>query len=130
MSVRKDVTILYVDDEEINIFLFERSFQSFYNVITATSGEAGLESLKNNADDIIVVISDMRMPGMNGIEFIRKAHDQYKNIAYYILTAFSYSEEIELALKEHVINEFFTKPFDIDVIKTAVDRAVEEFKKN
>ncbi len=127
MSTPKEVTILYVDDEEINIFLFERAFQSFYHVITATSGEAGLEALKDNADDIIVVISDMRMPGMNGIEFIRKAKERYKNIAYYILTAFAFSEEIEEALEEHVINEFFTKPFDIELIKKAVDKAIQEF---
>lgn len=128
MTAEKQVTILYVDDEEINIFLFERSFKDLYHVITASSGEAGLEALTNNADDIIVVISDMRMPGMNGIEFIRKAQEKYKNIAYYILTAFAFSEEIEEALKEKVINEFFTKPFDIDLIKKAVDKAVNEFK--
>ena len=128
MSTEKQVTLLYVDDEEINIFLFERSFQDIYHVITATSGEAGLEALKNNANDIIVVISDMRMPGMNGIEFIRKAKEKYKNIAYYILTAFAFSEEIEEALKEKVINEFFTKPFDIDLIRSAVDKAIIEFR--
>ena len=67
-------------------------------MITAKSGEAGLEALQNNANDIIVVISDMRMPGMSGLEFIKKAKAQYKHIAYYILTAYSFiNEEVDLA---------------------------------
>lgn len=127
MSERKNVTVLYVDDEDINIFLFERSFHSMFNVITASSGEAGLEALKQHAEDIIVVISDMRMPGMDGITFIRKAKEQYKYIAYYILTAFSYSEEIDQAIEEKLINKFFTKPFDVEAIKKAVEQAVQEF---
>ncbi len=69
----KNITILYVDDEQTNLVLFEYSFKDLYNVITANSGEEGLLKLKDYKDDIIVVISDMRMPKMNGIEFIIEA---------------------------------------------------------
>lgn len=125
MSSTKQVTVLYVDDEEINLFLFERSFRSHYTVLTASSGEQGLSKLEDNASDIIVVISDMRMPGMDGIEFIRKAKEKHFNIAYFILTAFDFSEEINKALEEKLINKFFTKPFDIDQIKASIEAAVQ-----
>jgi CheY-like chemotaxis protein len=92
------ITLLYVDDEDINLFLFEKSFSSLYNVITANSGEEGLMKLANYSNDIIVVITDMRMPGMDGIMFIRKAKETFNNIAYYVLTAFNYNDEINKAL--------------------------------
>ena len=120
------ITLLYVDDEEMNLFLFEKSFETEYNVITAISGEAGLEKLHEKSDEIIVVISDMRMPGMSGIEFIRKARETHNKIAYFILTGFEYSDEIDGALKAGEIHKFFTKPFDVDEIRNAVEEAVKK----
>lgn len=120
------ITVLYVDDEEINLFLFERSFKNLYNIITATSAEEGLKSLESHAHDIIVVISDMRMPGMSGLDFIRAAKSKYDNIAYFILTAFDYNEEINKALDEKLINKFFTKPFDTEAIRSAIENALND----
>ena len=68
-----NTTILYVDDEDVNLFLFEKTFESYYTVITAKSGDEGLKKIEEHQKDIAVVISDMRMPGMNGIEFIEIA---------------------------------------------------------
>lgn len=124
----KRVTVLYVDDEDINLFLFERNFQSMYHVLTANSGEAGLRKLAENANDIIVVISDMRMPGMDGIDFIRKAKEKFQNIAYYVLTAFTFNEEVDQAIAEGLIDKFFTKPFDIPVIKAEIDRVAAQMQ--
>ncbi len=118
----KEITILYVDDEEINLFLFESSFSSDYRVYTAISPSQGLEKLKGK-EGIIVVISDMRMPEMNGIEFIKRARQLHPEIAYFILTGFSFNEEIEDALSNEVIHEFFTKPFDKKKIKHAIEEA-------
>ncbi len=119
------VTVLYVDDEDINLFIFEKTFRNIYNVITANSAEQGLKMLEAHANDIIVVISDMRMPGMNGLEFIKVAKSKYSNIAYYILTAFDYNEEINKAIADNLINKFFTKPFDIEVIKNSIESVVK-----
>ncbi len=124
--MEKQITILYVDDEDINLFLFERSFSSTYKVITANSGEEGLKKLEQSAHDIIVVITDMRMPGMDGIEFIRKAKEKFNNIAYYVLTAFNHSVEIDKAIEDKLIDKFFTKPFDIEIIKAEVARVASK----
>ena len=124
--MKENVTILYVDDEEMNLTLFEMSFQNMYTVISAISGEEGLLKLQDYKDDIIVVISDMRMPNMNGIEFIKEARKEHLNIAYFILTGFDYNDEIDDALNTNLIQKFFTKPFKIKEIQQAVYDAVEE----
>lgn len=122
------ITILYVDDEEANLFIFEKMFEAKYNVLTASSASKGLEQLEKYSSDIIVVISDMRMPLMNGVEFIRKAKSIYSNIAYFILTGFDFNDEIEEALKTQLIHKFFTKPFDMSEIESAISDAVEKLR--
>lgn len=126
MIESEDITILYVDDEEPNLFLFQVAFEDKYEVITSISGQEGLEKLKNAHNRIIVVISDMRMPEMNGVEFIKKAREQYSHIGYFILTGFDYNDEIDQAIKENIIHKFFTKPFRQEEIESAI----EEFRKS
>ncbi len=121
----QNITILYVDDEEANLFLFKVNFETKYSVYTAESGPKGLEELDLHGDEIIVVISDMRMPDMNGIEFIRKAREKYDNILYFILTGFDYNDEIDQALQEKVIHKFFTKPFDMAEIESSIKEALD-----
>ena len=63
-----------------------------------------------------VLISDMRMPGIDGLSFIRKAREVSDSIPYYLLTAFSYDQEIEKAIEDKVVRKAFTKPLDASVI--------------
>ena len=125
MSTDRKITILYVDDEDINLFLFQKGFESKYSVITANSGGKGLEKLAEHSDEIIVVISDMRMPLMSGTEFVRKAKALHQNIVYFILTAFEYSEEIDNAIKSKLVQDFFTKPFNYEKIDAAINEVVK-----
>lgn len=120
MSSQDRDKVLYVDDEEINLFLFEKSFESDLPVITAGSGEEALEKLKNHANEIKVVISDMRMPMMNGLEFVEEAKKEHKEISFFILTGFEFNPDLEDALENKLINKLFKKPFDYDQIKEAI----------
>jgi response regulator RpfG family c-di-GMP phosphodiesterase len=115
--------ILYVDDEEANLFLFKINFQSKFSVLTAKSGDEGLALLEANHDEITVVISDMRMPKMNGIEFIRKAREKFSNICYFILTGYDYDDEIDKAIKSKMVLKYFTKPFEMNEIESAIKEA-------
>jgi len=121
----REITILYVDDEYFNNFIFEKSFSSKYKVITAISPFEGLEKLEHHKNEIIVVISDMRMPGMNGIEFIRKAKERFDNIAYFILSGFDYDDDIRNALETKLIYKFLRKPFDFEEITNAIEEAIK-----
>lgn len=126
MTNPEDITILYVDDEEANLFLFDINFGSRYPVFTASSGHEALKVLEENRDKVIVVISDMKMPGMNGIEFINMARDRHSNIVYFILTAYASNEEIEDALENKVIYQWFTKPINMDEIESTIQNALVE----
>ncbi len=112
-------TLLYVDDEPINLKLFALNFKNKFNVLTAESGAEGYELLKKNPQTS-VVISDMKMPGMNGIEFIRLAKKDFPEISYFILTGFDITEEIADALNERLIHKYFRKPFNMKEIESSI----------
>ncbi len=112
-------TILYIDDEPLNIMLFSINFKKQFNVITGTSGLEGLDLLKKNPE-IKSVISDMKMPGMNGIEFISKAKEFSPNTNYYILTGYDITPEIQSALKTRLIRQYFSKPVNFKEVEKII----------
>ena len=117
--------VLYVDDEPINLQLFEINFEDKYDVITALSGMQGLELL-NKHTDMKLVISDMKMPVMNGIEFIKTAKKKHPNLSYFILTGFEITDEIQEAINSHLILRYFRKPFNIREIESAIKEALSQ----
>ncbi len=115
----KKISVLYVDDEPINLRLFELNFKNAFNVTTALSGFDGLEILKNNPD-IPVVVSDMRMPKMDGIEFIGRAKKEFPHIIFYILTGYDITEQISDALNNRLIAKYFRKPSNYKEIESTI----------
>lgn len=124
MDLSARITVLYVDDELPNLFLFKASFNSKYNVITAPSGFEALELLQKHEGEISVVISDMKMPIMNGVELITKAKEHYANLRYFILTGYQFNEEIEEAQNSKLIHQWFTKPINRELVEEAIDEVV------
>jgi two-component system response regulator (stage 0 sporulation protein F) len=116
--------ILYVDDEIINLQLFKLVFSNKYEVFTAENGLKGLELL-DNIQDISIVISDMKMPFMNGIEFIQKSKVKYQNISYFILTGYEITDEIQEALNLGLIVKYFKKPFNKSEIISEIEFALK-----
>lgn len=112
--------ILYVDDEKINLLLFRSLFNSKYEILTAESPSEGLQLLEDE-QDIDIVISDMKMPIMNGVEFIEKAKAKFQDITYFILTGFDHNEEVIAAVEKQLIKEFFTKPFNREKIEQGLE---------
>jgi CheY-like chemotaxis protein len=111
--------ILYIDDEDINFILFEANFESTFNIHTATSGEKGLEILRASKD-IKLVICDLKMPNMNGLEFISLAKSEFPDTLYILLTGFNLVEEISNAIKPGLIDKSLTKPFDMADLENAI----------
>jgi len=122
------IKVLYVDDEPINLMLFKTMLRKKYDVITTDSGINGLEELSNNPS-IRVVISDMKMPGMNGLEFIMKAKKQYPNVIFCILTGYEITDEIMQALETNLIYQYFQKPFRVAEIENAIRSALKDLNK-
>lgn len=130
MVAHPDITVLYVDDEKDNLFVFKANFNRTFEVITSLSPTLALEELDAHHNEIIVVISDMRMPEMNGIEFIKQAKAKYDDIFYYILTGYGHNPEIEAALTDQVIEKSFAKPFDVSEIEASILEAVGGLRDN
>ena len=116
-------TLLYVDDEPINVMLFKANFKHHYHVITAESGFKGLENLQSHPE-ISIVVSDMKMPEMNGIQFITRAKKDFTNIKYFILSGYELTEEIIDALDKKLILKYFKKPFNMKEIEVAIEEAL------
>jgi response regulator RpfG family c-di-GMP phosphodiesterase len=117
--------ILYVDDEATNLFLFQELLKMDFEVVTALSGREGIGIIKENAD-IGVVFSDMKMPGMNGIEFLSEARGLLSEVPFYILTGFEVTESIRTALDNGLILKYFKKPMDLQEITKEVKSLIKE----
>lgn len=122
MEEKTKQSILYVDDEEVNLFLFQKRFEDSMDIFTAESGEEGLVTLKKNSEKIKAVITDMRMPGMTGLEFVDQAKKEFTDIPFYILTGYESSPELEDAITNKLIEDLFRKPFDFELIFDVISR--------
>ncbi|GAF04282.1 response regulator [Saccharicrinis fermentans] len=117
------IKILYIDDEDINLRLFKINLEKKYQIFTAQNGVQGLEILAQESD-IQIVVSDMRMPYMNGEEFISKAKEIYPNIVYYILSGFDITDKIQEFIEKGTIKKHFRKPFNLKEIGLELEKAV------
>ena len=79
-------TILVVDDEENNLQLLKRSLRSNYTVLSASNGKEALEIVNVAGDEISMIISDQRMPEMQGVDFLQEVSKKYPDIIKILLT--------------------------------------------
>jgi len=117
--------ILYVDDEENNLTSFRAALRRNYNIFTAISGDEGMKVIAQN--DIHIIVTDQRMPGMTGVEFLQHVPDEPDNIRM-ILTGFSDVEAIIEAINTGKVYRYITKPWDKDELKITIDNALEAVK--
>lgn len=121
--MEKKASLLFVDDEERIVKLFNIVFRSQYNVFTATSGVDAINIIKNNSIDVIV--SDQRMPSMLGIELLSVVRKVSPNTVRILLTGYSDLVAIIGAVNEGEVYRFLNKPWDQDEIKIIINEAVE-----
>lgn len=123
MSDRKP--ILYVDDEENNLTVFEAAFEDLYDVHTALSGAEALEIMASRP--IHVLVTDMRMPGMNGVELLERVLPDYPDIVRIVLTGYTDVESIIRAINQGQVHQYVTKPWDERELRVIIDRSLERF---
>lgn len=115
-------TLLLVDDEDSILSSLKRLLRrEAYQVITANGGQAGLDELARNRIDVIV--SDQRMPGMSGVEFLRQAKERYPDTVRIVLSGYADLQSITDAINEGAIYKFLSKPWDDDTLKAEIDEA-------
>ncbi len=116
--------LLYVDDEEDNLLVFQSSMRRFYDVATASSAMEAMELLKDNTYDVIV--SDQRMPKINGVEFLNNLPSEMHNVRI-ILTGYSDIDIVIQALNKGKIDRYIAKPWKKDELQKIIDEALEIF---
>ena len=122
--MQEKLKVLFVDDEEINLFLFSNYFKNKYEVLTAIDGFKAMSVLDENTD-IMAVLSDFKMPRMNGVDFIKQACMKYPEKKYFILSGYDTTDEIKQALVEGIILDKFTKPFSYNKIDSVLKLALQ-----
>lgn len=124
----KRYRILAVDDE-VNILSSLRRLlrRENYELLTANSGEEGLRILKEEGE-INLIISDQRMPGMQGVEFLKKAMELYPDTIRIILSGYTDVSAITAAINEGHIYQFILKPWNDEELKSIIRRALEQWE--
>ena len=117
--------ILYIDDEDVNLRIFNINLSGKYDVITSNSGRDGLKLL-SESEDVNIVVTDVRMPYMSGIEFIERATKIRPGITFFILSGHNMSEEIESLIELGIVKKHFRKPFNLREIGTEIELALKE----
>jgi len=120
-----EYNILYVDDEEANLNSLKSLFRRKFNIITAISGQEGLNILATQP--IHLIIADQRMPNMTGVEFLKKVKEKWPEIKYILLTGFYDNEVIKEAVNDVGIFWYINKPFNNDQLEHIINQALESF---
>ena len=116
--------LLIVDDEQSYRQLLSLVFQGEgHNVRTARDGREGVRMLAEEQTDLI--ISDVKMPDMDGIALLRAAHETAPDIGFVLMTAFANVETAREAFKLGA-DDFVQKPFDVDELKLIVKKTLEK----
>ena len=126
MSVR----ILMVDDEVDAQELFRQNFRreirnEVYSFEFALSGEAALELLQGRKPPkVVLVLSDINMPGMSGIELLAEIRETWPEVGVFMITAYG-DNDTETRARELGAERFLTKPVDFEALKGDLSRILE-----
>ncbi len=115
--------VMFVDDEERILRSLKMMFRSDYAIKTATSGQAALEIVKH--EKVHVVVSDQRMPSMQGVELLREVKNLSPNTMRLLLTGYSDLQAVIDSINEGEIFRYISKPWNTDDIRGTVAKAVE-----
>ena len=121
------ITVLFVDDDETVLKSIERILKDeSYNRDYASSGEDALEILQR--EEVHVIVVDMVMPGMGGLELLKIVKKEYPNIVSMALSGYAQSAEIMMAMYEVGVYRFISKPWTFDDdLKKVVRRAIDSY---
>jgi two-component system NtrC family response regulator len=118
-------TVLIVDDERNYLLVLEELLsEEGYQVITAEGARRGLERIEENEFD--VVITDMKMPGMDGMEFMERIKLRLPDIPVIMMTAFGSVEKAVEAMRKGAF-DYILKPFKNEELKLTIIKAIDHY---
>lgn len=120
--------ILLVDDEPANLRSLERLFRQDYEVFTASTGDEALELV--GVHDFALLITDQRMPGMAGIDLLKKTVAIRPRMVRIILTGYTDVDALVEAINCGQVYRYVPKPWNNDELCLTVKRAMEHYEIN
>ena len=120
--------VLFVDDEEPNLVVFEAVCGDDFPVLTASSAAAGLELMKEH--EVGVVLTDQRMPEMTGIELLEKVQTEYPDAIRLLITAYSDLQAAEDAINRGHVRRYMRKPWEPEVLRAELRDAIDLYNLN
>ena len=121
-------TILVVDDEENNLQLLKRTLRSNYTVLVASNGKEAMEIVNVAGDEISMIISDQRMPEMQGVDFLQEVSKKYPDIIKILLTGYTDTDVIIDAINKCNLYQYILKPFDPGTLQITVKQGLKKFE--
>lgn len=123
MSLEKKTGIVYVDDDEVMLYVFQRILRDDYDVHITKDPDEALELL--GREDVNIIVSDQSMPQIMGVELLEKALSSYPNKGRILVTGNSSINVIKEAVNVAEINLFISKPWEDGNLKFAIDKVNE-----
>ena len=123
-SSNNNKSILVVDDENDIVNLIKQSLQiNWLKVSAFTDPVMALEDFKVNGQTCSLILSDIRMPGMNGYEFVKKVKKINSKVKVILMTAFEINDkEFHNLLPDVKVDGFLQKPFSIQKLNNVVEK--------
>jgi len=128
MEDGKKPTVLAIDDEENNLSLLHRTLRSHYNILLASSGEEALHIIEEHGDEIALIVSDQKMPMMEGTEFFKQIIDKHPDIIKILLTGHSNIDILVDSINECHLFQYILKPFDPDQLCMIVESGIKKYE--
>jgi response regulator RpfG family c-di-GMP phosphodiesterase len=119
--------ILLVDDELNILEGYQRQLRRSFTTQTAQSGDQGLQVIRESGP-FAVIISDFKMPGMNGIEFLKRAREIAPDTVRMMLTGFAEIQAVIEAINQGNIFRFLTKPCPPEVLISALEDGIRQYQ--
>ncbi|HEY9802293.1 MAG TPA: SpoIIE family protein phosphatase [Leptolyngbyaceae cyanobacterium] len=119
--------LMVVDDEQDNLDLLYRTFRRNFQVYKANHARKALEILAQEGE-MAVIISDQRMPEMNGTEFLSRTVGLYPDTIRILLTGFTDVEDLVEAINSGQVFKYITKPWSPERLKAVVEQATETYR--
>ena len=116
-------SILIVDDEKDTRDFMARALEDRYHVTTAPDAEQAMKALEADPS-IVLMLSDVRMPGADGLQLLKAAKAKYPKLICILLTAFGTIEQAVSATKDGA-EDFLMKPIDLDQLDSRVEKALK-----
>lgn len=126
-SRTKKLKLMVVDDEPDNLDLLYRTFRKDFRVFKADGAKPALEILEKEGE-MAIIISDQRMPQMNGTEFLSLTVDRFPETIRILLTGFADVDDLVEAINSGQVFRYITKPWTPENLKAVVEQAADTFR--